>query len=107
MTHCHMDMPELQAVMAYARRNWNQVALRATSIVAWFRMLAFRETPPVQSLFVSPVLDMAELIETMRGWAGVTAAELEARQAVMEEGEHWFHTPEQLAVLEPWTTEHL
>lgn len=41
-----MDMPELQAVMAYARRNWNQVALRATSIVAWFRMLAFRETPP-------------------------------------------------------------
>ena len=73
-----MDMPELQAVMAYARRNWNQVALRATSIVAWFRMLAFRETPPVQSLFVSPVLDMAELIETMMGWAGVTAAELEA-----------------------------
>lgn len=50
---------------------------------------------------------MAELIETMMGWVGVTAAELEARQAVMEEGEHWFHTPEQLAVLEQWTTEHL
>ena len=27
------------------------------------------------------------------------------RLTVMEEGEHWFHTPEQLAVLDRWTAE--
>jgi pimeloyl-ACP methyl ester carboxylesterase len=27
--------------------------------------------------------------------------------SVMEDGEHWFHTPQQLAVLEQWTREHL
>ena len=26
---------------------------------------------------------------------------------VMEEVEHWFHTPEQLAVLEKWTLKHI
>ena len=72
-------VPELEAVMAYARSRWSQVALRANSIGAWFAMQAFRQTPPVRSLFVSPILDMAELIRTMMGWAGVTEADLEAR----------------------------
>lgn len=157
-------VPELEAVMAYARSRWGQVALRATSIGAWFAMQAFWKEPPVRSLFVSPVLDMAELIRSMMGWAGVTEADLEARGeiatafgetlswrywryaldypithwdsptavlyggldnltprrtaeafaarfhadlTVMEDGEHWFHTPEQLEVLRRWTLSHL
>lgn len=149
-------VPELRAVMAWARRRWRAVSLRATSIGAWFSMLAFAPEPPERSLFVSPVLDMAALIRTMMGWAGVTEAELEDRGeiptdfgetlswryyqyakahpiqrwsgptailyaggdtltsretvdafaarfgcglTVMEDGEHWFHTEEQLAVL--------
>lgn len=54
-------VPELQSVMAYVRKNWEQVGLRANSIGAWFSLLAFRDTPPERSLFVSPLLDMAEL----------------------------------------------
>ena len=157
-------VPELELVMACARSRWRQVALRANSIGAWFAMQAFGKEPPVRSLFVSPILDMAELIRRMMGWAGVTEAELEARGAlgtafgetlswrywqhaldrpitrwdsptavlyggtdnltprstaeafaarfhadltVMEEGEHWFHTPEQLEVLRQWTLSHL
>lgn len=157
-------VPELEAVMAYTREHWGQVALRANSIGAWFAMQAFAKTPPVRSLFVSPILDMAELICTMMGWAGVTEAELEARGeietafgetlswrywqyalghpiirwdsptavlyggldnltprstaedfaarfhadlTVMEDGEHWFHTPEQLDVLRRWTLTNL
>ena len=157
-------VPELEAVMNYARSHWSQVALRANSIGTWFAMQAFAKTPPVRSLFVSPILDMAELIRTMMGWAGVTEADLEARGEiatpfgetlswqywqyalnhpitqwesptavlyggldnltprstaeafaarfhadliVMEDGEHWFHTPEQLDVLRRWTLTNL
>ena len=156
-------VPELQAVMVYARRRWKRVALYANSIGAWFSMLAFQKEPPAGCLFVSPVLDMACLIERMMAWSGVTAEELQMRGeigtdfgetlswryyqyakehpinvwtcptailyaggdhltprrevdafvhrfpcdlTVMENGEHWFHTPEQLQVLENWTASH-
>lgn len=72
-------VPELQDIMGWARRRWGHMALRATSIGAWFSMLAFQRDPPERSLFVSPVLDMEGLIRTMMGRAGVTEAELEAR----------------------------
>ena len=157
-------VPELRTVLAYARERWRQVALRATSIGAWFSMLAFADEPLTRCLFVSPVLDMNRLIGNMMAGAGVTEDELEARQTietdfgetlswkyyqyaqahpvtrwswptailyagrdemtsraqvedfagrfgcaltVMEDGEHWFHTPEQLDVLRQWTARQL
>ena len=157
-------VPELRSVMEYARERWQHVALRATSIGAWFSMLAFSDAPPERSLFVSPVLDMPGLIERMMCWAGVTEEELCRRKTistdfgetlswqyyqyalahptaswsgktdvlygekdnltpretaeafaahfrrtltVLQDGEHWFHTPEQLAAQEEWTTQKL
>lgn len=157
-------VPELQQVMAWARPRWGPIALRATSIGAWFSMLAFAEQPLARCLFVSPVLDMERLIRNMMQWAGVSPAQLEKEGAiptefgqtlsweyllyaqahpitrwasptfilyaggdgltergvvddfcarfgcglaVMEEGEHWFHTPEQLRVLARWEQQHL
>lgn len=156
-------VPELQSVWAFLEQSgWNDIALRANSIGAWFCMLALREKPVQQSLFVSPILNMAQLIEKMMDWAGVTKEELEARRtietdfgqplsweyylyakqhpidvwnsptsllyggkenltdrsdidafaerfrcdlSIMENGEHWFHTEEQLAVLNSWIAE--
>ena len=40
---------------------------------------------------------------TPRKTVEVFAARPKRTLTVMEEGEHWFHTPEQLAVLERWT----
>ena len=156
-------VPELQTVMEYARAHWSRIALRANSIGAWFSMLAFQEEALEQCLFVSPILDMEQLIGRMMQWAGVTEADLEARETietsfgetlswryyqyakahpieswpwptailyagqdnltprqevdgfverfscdltVMEDGEHWFHTPEQLEVLHRWEQSH-
>lgn len=153
-------IPELQSVLTWAKVRWKTIALRANSIGAWFALEAFSHEPLKQALFVSPVLDMAELISTMMGWAGVSEEELKLRQeiptdfgetlswqylqyarnhpiqtwntpsailcpgqdnltpwatteafaqrfgcslTVMEKGEHWFHTPEQLAMLNEWT----
>lgn len=153
-------VPDIRGAADWARGRWSRLDLRADSIGAWFSMLALGDAPPERALFVSPVLDMARLIETMMDWAQVTEAVLEeagtiptgfgqtlsweylryAREhpiarwdsptdilyaggdhlvsrdtveafarrfgcglTVLEEGEHWFHTPEQLAALEAWT----
>ncbi|MEY8359261.1 alpha/beta hydrolase [Anaerotruncus colihominis] len=157
-------VPELRSVLDWARRRWPCAALRATSLGAWFSMLAFAGQPLEKALFVSPVLDMELLICDMMRWAGVDEQRLRregeiatdfgetlswrylayAREhpiarwdvpteilyaggdnltrretvdafacrfgcgvTVMEDGDHWFHTPEQLAVLEQWTAAHM
>lgn len=156
-------VPELRAVLTYVRQRWGHIALRATSIGAWFAMQAFAGEPLERALFVSPVLDMEQLIRNMMCWAGVDETQLHAEQeirtdfgeplswrylqftkehpvtawdintailypgrdnltghtvvegfvrrfncdlTVMENGEHWFHTPEQLAVLRNWEEVH-
>ena len=153
---------ELQSVMKYAKVHWNQILLRATSIGAWFCMLAYPNENLTKSLFVSPVLDMEQLIKNMMQWASVTEKTLKERKViptnfgetldweyyqyvrknplvdwksttailyagkdnltsrktvdnfvlhfqsrltVMEYGEHWFHTPEQLLALNKWERE--
>lgn len=152
-------VPELTAVMELMRERYDSISLYATSIGAWFSMLAFPDVPLEKALFVSPVLDMSALIRRMMDWAGVDDAWLEREReistdfgetlswdyyqyvkarpivkwdapteilyagrddlveretvdafaarfgcgvTVMENGEHWFHTPEQLSVLEKW-----
>ena len=154
-------VPELRAVMDYAKERWTEISLRATSIGAWFSLLAFADERLEKALFVSPVLDMERLIRTMMIWAGVDEVRLQAEQeiatdfgetlswaylqyakehpitrwntatailyagndnlteravvddfvrrfgcglTVMEDGEHWFHTPEQLNFLREWET---
>lgn len=156
-------VPELQKIGSRLDSHWESLALRATSIGAWFSMLAFADKRIEKSLFVSPILNMGRLIENMIQWAGVTKEELEAKKAiptdfgqtlswdyylyakqhpitkwnnktnllfgskdhmtersvtdafaqrfacdlkVMENGEHWFHTEEQLALLKRWEKEH-
>lgn len=155
-------VPDLRSVLAYARQRWACIALRATSIGAWFSMQAFAGEPLERALFVSPVLEMEKLIRNMMLWASVDEARLEREReiptdfgeilswrylqyakehpvtvwnantvilypdrdnltdrttvdefarrfgcglTVMENGEHWFHTSEQLAVLRSWEEE--
>lgn len=153
-------VPEINAAMTWARARWSSLCLRANSLGAWLALLGKEE--PDRALLVSPVLDMAELIQTMMGWAGVTEETLKSRGeiptsfgqtlswrylcyarehplrpwacptyilyggrdtltprptaeafarrphvhlTIWEEGEHWFHTPDQLAVLAAWEEE--
>lgn len=151
--------PELGALADFARNRWEKISLCATSLGAYFSLLAFGDLKLEKSLFLSPILDMVRLIEDMMGWAGVTREQLRlegeiptsfgetlswryltyarehpitrwscptailwgdrdhltsretaeafakrfgCRLTVMEDGEHWFHTQEQLAVLDAW-----
>ena len=156
-------LPELQFVYQYAKVHWRSVSLRATSIGAWLSMMALQDKELKQAFFVSPVVDMEDLITNMMQWAGVTEAQLQqageipttfgetlswkylcwvrehplqwhtptqvlygekdnltsrevldrfksntgAHLTIMEEGEHWFHTELQLAVLQEWERAHI
>jgi pimeloyl-ACP methyl ester carboxylesterase len=152
-------VPELISVMEYAKSHWTQVSLFANSLGVWFSMLSFENEKIERSLFVSPVLDMKQLISKMMIWANVSELQLEreliiptsfgqtlsweylsyakrhpitkwniptkilygehdelidydvvekfAQQfgcdlTVMKNGEHWFHTQEQLGILSDW-----
>ncbi|MCI2046859.1 MAG: alpha/beta hydrolase [Faecalibacterium sp.] len=152
-------VPELQGVLAYAKQRWHSISLHATSIGAYFSLLAFSEEAFEKVMFVSPVVDMKKLIETMMQWAQVSAERLQAEKEIptqfgetlsweyytyakehslthwnsktailyaghdnltdrdtitefaeqfgcelqiYEDGEHWFHTEEQLAVWRNW-----
>ena len=150
--------PQIAAAYDEANRQYEHIILLASSIGAYFSMLALGEQKPDKALFVSPVLDMERLILDMMGWAGVSeqmlrekgeiptnfgetlswkylryvrehpiawqvpteilyaggdhlvsrqtverfAAEHGAGLTVLENGEHWFHTEEQLAYLDNW-----
>ena len=71
-------IPELQFMDQYARVHWRQVSLRATSIGAWFSMLALQEKALRRALFVSPIVDMEDLIGRMMQQANVTEEQLQA-----------------------------
>lgn len=143
------------------RREWKAGAKRlliANSIGAFFAMQALNETQVDRALFISPVVDMEQLIRAMMAGAGVSELELQRRGeiltgfgetlswrylqdvrqhpvewqvptailygsedaltpretveafarrtgaalTVMEGGEHWFHTEEQMQFLDQW-----
>ena len=69
-------LPELQLIYQYAKVHWRSVSLRATSIGAWFSMLALQAKPLRSALLLSPVVDMEDLITNMMQWANASEAQL-------------------------------
>ena len=137
---------------------YDSVILIANSIGAFFSMNALGEKNISKAMFISPIVNMEQLIANMMMWSHVTENELEikkeiptefgetlsweylcyvrkhpikwsvptcilyggkdqltsrqtvsgfadqigAKLTVMKDGEHWFHTEEQMKVLDQW-----
>ena len=137
---------------------YDSVILIANSIGAFFSMNALGEKNISQAMFISPIVNMEQLIADMMMWSHVTENELEikkeiptefgetlsweylcyvrkhpikwsvptcilyggkdqltsrqtvsgfadqigAKLTVMKDGDHWFHTKEQMKVLDQW-----
>lgn len=153
-------VPEFKCILSKARARWDHISVRANSIGAYFSMLSFTGELIDHYLFVSPILDMEQLIGNMMKWSGVTEELLKKESVIptnfgetlsweylsyvrehriagwdaptsilygtadnlteketvdafiekfgcklttMDGGEHWFHTPKQMEVLEQWT----
>lgn len=152
-------VPELTAVMDYMQSKWRHIALRANSIGAWFCLQAFGAYNVEKCMFLSPLLDMENMISNLMRLSGVTEQRLEIEReiptefgqtlsmdyldwvrkhpvgticrdtyilyatgdelipesvycsfaeknncelTVMNGGEHWFHTDQQLEFLKNW-----
>lgn len=149
---------QIKSVYDEVRMTYDRIFLLANSIGAYFAMLSLQECNIERALFISPVLDMEQLILDMMGWANVSEKDLcekgeistnfgetlswkylcfvrnhpiiwriptrilygsndnltsretvdrflenhNADLTVMENGEHWFHTDEQLSYLNEW-----
>ena len=155
--------PEIRRAAEELRRRHGSLTLIANSIGAYFSLWAGIGHLLRRAFFISPVVDMERLIQTMMGWAGVTEEALRARGViptafgedlswdylcrvrahpvrwdvptailygardalvspetvsafakkcgasltVMENGEHWFHTVEQMDFLDRWLRDSL
>lgn len=149
---------EFPRFFEHLRADCDSLTLIANSIGAFFSMTSLSARYVDRALFISPVVDMEDLILNMISWANLTEDELHARKeiktdfgetlswdwlcdvrnhplrwtvptrilygdrddltspdtmsafaarinaplTVMPGGEHWFHTPEQMAFLDAW-----
>lgn len=75
-------VPELSVLMDFVKSRWREISLYASSIGAWFSMLTFGNEPLKNCLFVSPVLDMKELLSKMMEGAGVSKKQLEQQRLI-------------------------
>ena len=138
--------------------NYNEILLIANSIGAYFSMLSLSEKPIKKALFVSPIVDMENIILHMMKRAKISEEELRLKKVIniqfgeslsweylsfvrknpiawniptgilygkkddmtsletitnfankihadltiFDEGEHWFHTEEQMNFLDTW-----
>lgn len=155
---------DLCKVMGFVRQRSSEISLFACSIGAYFSLLAYREVPLRQCLFLSPVVDMSRIIYNMMTWFHVSREQLKSAQEipiptgnilywdyycyvqenpivqwnsptnilygkddsiceidvvssfskkfnctmeVMDKGEHYFHTPEQLEFFREWLKKYL
>ena len=73
---------EFPAFFAQQRERCGHLTLIANSIGAFFSMSALDETLVDRAYFISPVVDMENLIGNMMKWANVTEAELERRREI-------------------------
>ena len=149
---------QIKSVYDKVHGKYDQIYILANSVGAYFAMHTLQNCNIEKALFISPVLDMEQLILDMMEWANVSEKDLyekkeistdfgetlswkylcfvrenpiawnvpteilyaekdnlisrqtvdrfvdshNANLTVMENGEHWFHTDEQLAFLEGW-----
>lgn len=153
---------DLSKIMDYAHAISEDISLFGCSIGAYFSMMAYKNEPIRQALFLSPVVDMRRIIENMMLWFDVSKERLEQEKevatpiktlywdyyqyvvahpvewdkptallcgaddelceygyiknfadyahadlTVMDGGEHFFHTPEQLLFFREWLGKYL
>lgn len=83
-TRCKVQecVKELAGVMDYAQAGWSDVGLFGCSMGAYFGLLACRDRKLTKCLFLSPVVDMGRLIDSMMAWSGVTPEMLAEKREI-------------------------
>ena len=149
---------EFQKYFDFIIPKYNEILLIGNSIGAYFSMISLSEKQIKKAMFISPIVDMENVILNMMKWENVSEEELEAKKiintsfgesllweylsyvrknsiiwdiptsilygekdditslkamnnfankinadlTILENGEHWFHTEEQISFLDSW-----
>ena len=149
---------EFQKYFDFIIPNYNEILLIGNSIGAYFSMISLSGKQIKKAMFISPIVDMENVILNMMKWENVSEEELEAKKiittsfgesllweylsyvrrnsiiwdiptsilygekdditplktinnfankinanlTIMSDGEHWFHTEEQISFLDSW-----
>lgn len=75
--NAHTAIPDLTAVLSYAKIHWSVRSLFACSLGAYFSLMAYSDETFAKALLLSPVVDMTRLIESMMQWFSITPSQLE------------------------------
>ena len=152
------DKEELQKYIYFVVTKYNEILLIGNSIGAYFSMISLSGKQIKKAMFISPIVDMENVILNMMKWENVSEEELEDKKiintsfgesllweylsyvrknsiiwdiptsilygekdditslkamnnfankinadlTILENGEHWFHTEEQISFLDSW-----
>jgi hypothetical protein len=73
---------ELTVIMGYAQAISSDICLFACSMGSYFSLLAYRDLPLKQCLFLSPVLNMERIINNMMAWFNISEDRLKAEKVI-------------------------
>jgi len=73
---------DLGIIGEYARQHWRDIRLFATSLGAYFSLLAYKDLPLTRCLFLSPILDMTRLIQNLMMWFDVSEERLQEEREI-------------------------
>jgi esterase/lipase len=73
---------DLGSIIRYAKKLSDDISLFACSMGAYFSLLAYKNEPIRQSLFLSPVVDMHQLIKNMMMWFNIDEERLKSEQEI-------------------------
>lgn len=74
---------DLKIIANYVIKNWDNINLYSVSLGVYYSLMAYKDLPIKNCLFVSPILDMKLLIENMMLWAGIDDKILKQKETVV------------------------
>ena len=74
---------ELKAIMRFAQNKWSKVSLFACSMGAYFSLLSYNEIPFERVLFLSPVVNMLDIIEGVMKSFGISEEQLKEEETII------------------------
>ena len=73
---------DLKQVIEYAKANYEEINLWACSMGAYFSLLAYKDEVLTKCLFLSPIVNMKVIIDSMMKWSRVTEEVLKEKQEI-------------------------
>lgn len=76
---------DLNQIIEYAKKNYDEINLWACSMGAYFSLLAYKDEDIKSCLFLSPVVNMKIIIDNMMLWSNTSEEKLKAKQEINTE----------------------